>query len=45
MDDRDTVCPRVPEEQVTRVPMAGDHHFDGIDQKLTEQILQRTRSP
>lgn len=44
-DDRDTVCPRVSEEQVTRVPMAGDHHFDGIYQKLTEQILQRTRSP
>ncbi len=44
-DDRDTVCPRVPEDQVTRVPMAGDHHFDGIYQKLTEQILQRTRSP
>jgi type IV secretory pathway VirJ component len=44
-DDRDTVCPRVPDDQVTAVPMAGDHHFDGIYQKLTEQILQRTRSP
>jgi len=44
-DDRDTICPRVPVEQVTPVPMAGGHHFDGIYQKLTEQILQRTRSP
>jgi type IV secretory pathway VirJ component len=44
-DDRDTICPRIPVEHVTPVPMAGDHHFDGIYQKLTEQILQRTRSP
>lgn len=44
-NDRDTICPQVPSDQVTPVPMAGDHHFDGIYQKLTEQILQRTRSP
>ena len=43
--DSDTVCPHVPVDQVTRVPMAGDHHFDGIYQNLTDQILQRTRSP
>lgn len=44
-DDRDTLCPRVSTEFVTPVPMAGGHHFDGIYQKLTEQILQRTRAP
>lgn len=44
-DDRETLCPRVPTAFVTTVPMAGGHHFDGIYQKLTEQILQRTRSP
>lgn len=43
--DRDTICPRIPPDQVTPVPMAGDHHFDGIYQKLTEAILDRTRSP
>lgn len=44
-DDRDTLCPQVPTEFVTPVPMAGGHHFDGIYQKLTEQILQRTKAP
>ncbi|MBT9464033.1 AcvB/VirJ family lysyl-phosphatidylglycerol hydrolase [Hydrogenophaga sp.] len=44
-DDRDTLCPQVPTEFVTPVPMAGGHHFDGVYQKLTEQILQRTKAP
>jgi len=43
--DRDTICPSIPPDQVTPVPMAGDHHFDGIYQKLTDAILDRTRSP
>jgi type IV secretory pathway VirJ component len=44
-DDRDTLCPQVPTEFVTPVPMAGGHHFDGIYQKLTDQILLRTKGP
>jgi type IV secretory pathway VirJ component len=44
-DDRDTLCPQVPTAFVTPVPMAGGHHFDGIYQKLTDQILQRTKAP
>lgn len=44
-DDRDTLCPQVPTEFVTPVPLAGGHHFDGIYQKLTDQILQRTKAP
>ena len=43
--DRDTICPQVPAQQATGVPLAGDHHFDGIYQKLTDAILQHTRSP
>lgn len=44
-DDRETLCPQVPAEFVTLVPMAGGHHFDGIYQKLTDQILLRTKAP
>ncbi len=44
-DDRETLCPKVPVEFVTPVPMAGGHHFDGIYQKLTDQILLRTKAP
>ncbi len=44
-DDRDTLCPKVPAEFVTLVPLAGGHHFDGVYQKLTDQILQRTKAP
>ena len=44
-DDRETLCPKVPAEFVTQVPLAGGHHFDGIYQKLTDQILQRTKAP
>lgn len=44
-EDRDTLCPHVAAEFVTPVPMAGGHHFDGIYQKLTDQILQRTKAP
>lgn len=41
--DRDTVCPRVPADQVTVVPLPGDHHFNGNYQALTDEILRRTR--
>jgi type IV secretory pathway VirJ component len=44
-DDRETLCPQVPPEFVTPVPMAGGHHFDGIYQKLADQILLRTKAP
>lgn len=44
-DDRETLCPQVSPEFVTPVPMAGGHHFDGIYQKLTDQILLRTKGP
>ncbi|QHE74649.1 AcvB/VirJ family lysyl-phosphatidylglycerol hydrolase [Hydrogenophaga sp. PBL-H3] len=44
-DDRETLCPHVSTEFVTPVPMAGGHHFDGVYQKLTDQILQRTKAP
>jgi type IV secretory pathway VirJ component len=44
-DDRDTVCPQVPAEFVTPVPLAGGHHFDGVYQKLADQILLRTKAP
>ncbi|MDO9435621.1 virulence factor family protein [Hydrogenophaga sp.] len=42
-NDRDTICPRVPNDQVTRVPLPGDHHFNGEYQKLADAILLRTR--
>ncbi len=42
-NDRDTICPRVPTDQVTRVPLPGDHHFNGEYQKLVDEILLRTR--
>lgn len=42
-DDRDTICPRVPTDHVTRVPLPGDHHFNGAYQKLADEILRRTR--
>ena len=42
-NDRDTICPRVPTYQVTRVPLPGDHHFNGEYQKLADEILLRTR--
>lgn len=41
--DRDAVCPRVPADQVTPVPLPGDHHFNGNYQALTDEILRRTR--
>ena len=28
-DDRDTICPKLPAEQMTTVPLKGDHHFGG----------------
>lgn len=43
MDDRDTICPRLPPEQMTGVPLKGDHHFAGNYDGLAEQILQRSR--
>lgn len=42
-NDRDTICPRVPAEQVTHVPLPGDHHFNGEYQKLADEILLRVR--
>ncbi|QHE83580.1 virulence factor family protein [Hydrogenophaga sp. BPS33] len=40
-DDRDTICPRTPTDQVTRAPLPGDHHFNGEYQKLADEILRR----
>ena len=42
-DDRDTICPRLPPEQMTGGPLKGDHHFGGNYDGLAEQILQRSR--
>jgi len=42
-NDRDAICPRVPPEQATPVPLPGDHHFNGNYQKLVDEILLRTR--
>lgn len=40
-DDRDTICPRLSDDLVTKLPLKGDHHFGGNYDLLTEQILQR----
>lgn len=42
-NDRDAICPSVPAEHVTPVPLPGDHHFNGNYQKLADEILLRTR--
>ena len=42
-NDRDAICPRVPAEHATPVPLPGDHHFNGNYQKLADEILLRTR--
>jgi type IV secretory pathway VirJ component len=42
-DDRDTICPKLPAEQMTTVPLKGDHHFGGNYDGLAEQILLRSR--
>lgn len=42
-EDRDTICPKLPPEQMTMVPLKGDHHFGGNYDGLAEQILQRSR--
>lgn len=42
-DDRDTICPKLPPEQMTTVPLKGDHHFGGNYDGLAEQILLRSR--
>ena len=42
-DDRDTICPKLLPEQMTLLPLKGDHHFGGNYDGLAEQILLRSR--
>jgi type IV secretory pathway VirJ component len=45
VDEKDSLCPRIPPGHVRAQPLPGGHHFDGAYDKLAELILQRAAKP